>query len=66
MNVLLIFKGKLGLRGDNKKKKNIYGFTSLHKYKKNRVHFYDGIGSSSRFGHTFCRIIYTPAYLYSK
>lgn len=58
----LIFKGKLGLRGDNKKKKIIYSVNQKLRYNFNKVHFFDGIGSSSRFGHTFLRIRYTHTY----
>lgn len=56
----IIFKGKLGLRGDNKKKKNIYVFSTRIKYTLNKVHYYDGIGSSSGYGHTFMRLRYGP------
>lgn len=56
----IIFKGKLGLRGDNKKKKNIYVLSTSVKYKSNKIHFYDGIGSSSGYGHTFMRLRYGP------
>lgn len=56
----VIFKGKLGLRGDNKKKKHVYVLSTGVKYKINKIHFYDGVGSSSGYGHTFMRLRYGP------
>lgn len=59
----LTVKGKLGVRGGNKKKINKYALNSKTKYQRNKVHFYDGRGSSSGYGHTFMKIKYSPVYI---
>jgi len=59
----LTVKGKLGVRGGNKKKINKYALNSKTKYQHNKVHFYDGRGSSSGYGHTFMKIKYSPIYI---
>lgn len=51
-------KGKLGIRGNNKKKKNSYPFTTNLKNFSDSYYFYDGKGSSSNHGHTFIKIKY--------
>lgn len=59
----LTIKGKLGVRGGNKKKINKYALNSKTKYQYNKIHFYDGRGSSSGYGHTFMKIKYSPTYI---
>lgn len=56
--LLFYVKGKLGLQGDSKKKKNIYVFKPDFKYIIGTGLSYDGVGSASRFGLTFFKITY--------
>lgn len=56
--LLLYVKGKLGLQGDSKKKKSIYSFGPDFKYKIGTGLSYDGVGSASRFGLTFFKVVY--------
>lgn len=57
--ILFYIKGKLGLQGDNKKKKNIYQFHHGTKYSVNTGINFDGVGSASRFGLTFLKVVYS-------
>lgn len=59
--ILFYIKGKLGLKGDNKKKKDIFAARPEYKHRTNTGLFYDGIGSASRFGLTFFKIAYTQS-----
>lgn len=56
--ILFYIKGKLGLQGDSKKRKEIYAFRPEFKCNTSAGLSYDGIGSASRFGLTFFRIGY--------
>lgn len=56
--ILFYIKGKLGLQGDSKKRKEIYAFRPEFKCNTGAGLSYDGVGSASRFGLTFLRIGY--------
>lgn len=56
--LFLNVKGKLGIRGNNKKKKNIYPFATNLKNFNDSYYLQDGKGSSSNHGHTFFKIRY--------
>lgn len=56
--LVIAVKGKLGIRGNNKKKKNIYPFTTNNKSFNTPYYYYDGCGSSSNHGHSFLKIKY--------
>lgn len=58
--VYFILKGKLGQKGDSKKSKHSLNFISIKEHRFTTIHSHDGIGKSSRFGHTFFRIKHTP------
>lgn len=56
--MLFVIKGKLGLSGDSKKRKNIQSFSPEYRYQRKPDLFYDGKGSASRFGLTFFKVAY--------
>lgn len=56
--LLFQLKGKLGIRGDGKKKKQIKAFRPEHRHIIQTGLNYDGVGSASKFGLTFFTIKY--------
>ena len=63
--ILFQVKGKLGLRGDNKKKKELKSFRPEHKHTIQTGLTYDGVGSASKFGLTFFKIMYSQTNFYN-
>ena len=63
--VIFSLKGKLGQKGDSKKRKHSLNFISRREHKFLTIYHNDGTGKSSRFGHTFLKIKNTP-FVYTK